>query len=167
MTELTIQTNYMKNLFYLSLIIIVISSCKKYDGDSNYSTYTVQGRLSGGFGNGVWNCTEIRNLNNSNIDDIPRFSCLLDFSKNGQYDIRYTTLSGTLNSENLVYQWKSNKDFIVLNGIDFEIKSLTWKYFIIKSTLTNKEYYFDKWIYLSDLDSVDREDVFYPFPLIE
>ena len=153
----------MKNLFYLSLLIIVISSCKKYDGDSFYSTYTVQGRLTGG----VWNCTEIRNLNNSNIDDIPRFSCLLDFSKNGQYDIRYTTLSGTLNIETLVYQWKSNKDFIVLNGIDFEIISLTWKNFIIKSTLTNKEYYFDKWINLSDLDSVDREDAFYPFPLIE
>ena len=163
MTEVTFKFYYMKNLFYLSLLIIVISSCKKYDGDSFYSTYTVQGRLTGG----VWNCTEIRNLNNSNIDEIPRFSCLLDFSKNGQYDIRYTTLSGTLNSGTSEYQWKSNKDFIVLNGIDFEIKSLTWKNFIIKSTLTNKEYYFDKWISLSDLDSVDREDAFYTFPLIE
>ena len=153
----------MKNLFCLFLLIIVISSCKKYDGDRDYSTYTVQGRLAGG----VWNCTEIRNLNNSNLDEIPRFSCLLDFSRNGQYDIRYTTLSGTLNSGTSEYQWKSNKDFIVLNGIDFEIISLTWKNFIIKSTLTNKEYYFDKWINLSDLDSVDREDAFYPFPLIE
>lgn len=154
----------MKNLFCLFLLIIVISSCKKYDGDRDYSTYTVQGRLAGG----VWNCTEIRNLNNSNLDEIPRFSCLLDFSRNGQYDIRYTTLSGALYSGTSEYQWKSNKDFIVLNGIDFEIKSLTWQNFIIKSTLTNKEYYFEKWKKTIEQDAqFEREDPFYPFPLIE
>jgi hypothetical protein len=100
------------------------------------------------------------------VNEIPRFSCLLDFNKDGQFEIINTTSSGVFNIETKDYQWKSNKDIIVINGNDFEIKSLSWKSFIIKSTVTNKEFYFEKWIGL-DVDNVTRDDLFYSFPVIQ
>ncbi len=152
----------MNKFFCFSILFLVLVSCKKYDGDKSFSTYTVKGRLAGG----VWNCTKIVNLNNAIVNEIPRFSCLLDFNKDDQFEIMNTTTIGVFNIETKDFQWKSNKDIIVINGIDFEIKSLSWKSFVIKSIVSNKEYYFEKWINL-DVNGVTRDDIFYPFPVIE
>jgi hypothetical protein len=152
----------MKKVIYLTLILFLTNSCKKYERDNGYSTYTVKGRLAGQ----VWNCGQIINLNNSDTTLIPRFSCILNFDKKGQFEILVTTISGIVEKNKKKYELKSNKDFINLDGIDFEIKSLTWSSFIIKSTISNKEYYFEKWMYL-DYNNVTREDIYYPFPLIE
>ena len=51
----------MKNhILYLLLVSIILFSCKKYEEDKNYSTYTALGRLCN---KGNWQITEILNLN--------------------------------------------------------------------------------------------------------
>lgn len=150
----------MRIFIYLFCFLVFLFSCKKYERDNGFSTYSVKSRLA----YGVWNCVQIKNLNNSISEDIPQFSCLLNFDKEGKFESTKTTSSGVLLTENNEYQFKSNKNLIELNGSEFQILSLSWNSFIILSSNTNKEYYFEKWI---SVDTNFRENEFYSFPIIE
>jgi hypothetical protein len=155
----------MKNYFPLLVIIFAITSCKKYEKDSSYSTYTVEQRLCKGY----WSCTKIINLNNMVETSIPKFSGLMAFYKNNQHEILSTTQSGVQNYQLSQFTLKSDKEILFFNNTEFEIKSLTWKTLIIKSPITNKEYYFEKWIDATSLDNFYSkiENLYFNFPTIE
>ncbi len=147
------------------MMILVISSCKKYEKDSGYSTFTVEQRLY----KGCWSCTKIVNLNNMVETSIPKFSGLMAFYKNNQHEILSTTQSGVQNYQLSEFTLKSNKEILFFNNTEFEIKSLTWKTMIIRSPVTNKEYYFEKWIDATTLDDFYSkiENLNFNFPAIE
>jgi hypothetical protein len=155
----------MKNYFPLLVIVLVFTSCKKYEKDSSYSTYTVEQRLFKGY----WSCIKIINLNNMIETSIPKFSGLMAFYKNKQHEILSTTQSGVQNYQLSQFTLKSNKEILFFNNTDFEIKSLTWKTMIIKSPATNKEYYFEKWIDATTIDDFysKTENLYFNFPVIE
>ncbi len=149
----------MKKFLYFILILIPLFSCKKYKEDPFFSTYSPEGRLC----KGSWNCISIMD---TVISEIPEFSCILEFDKNGNLTLLKTNSSGELISENFAYAWKSKKNILSFDGVDFEIKSLTWKTIILKSNYTNKVYSFEKWINL-DIDKATREDPNFDFPIID
>lgn len=133
------------NFYYFFLILIFLSSCKKFEGDDNRSSYTVKGRLTGG----VWNLKKIefgsgwQNLETE--DDI--YACVLDFGlttgandfemKWGYEIARDTVASFTLSSD---------KESLNFFNTDFRIYSMTWTDMILESSSSGNRYHFEKWI---------------------
>lgn len=149
----------MKKFLFFILFLTPLFSCKKYKEDPFFSTYSPEGRLC----KGSWNCISILD---TTLSEIPEFSCILEFDKNGNQKFLKTNANGELIDKNLTYTWKSKKNILSFNGIDFEIKSLTWTNLILQSNNTNKVYSFEKWINL-DIDKAPREDPNFDFPEID
>lgn len=156
----------MNKFFIITIILFTTVSCIKYDG-KGLTTYSVKGR----FKNGFWNCNKIVDLNSQNEVKIPNFSCILDNSKifgkvySDYYfstgkDTSYTKFSYDVsfsnNNDRITFTPSSNDS---LKTLEFKINSLTWNEMILESKITNKIYYFDKYI----TSNVNRPNIRYSY----
>ena len=146
----------MKNLSLIitsTLLAISLISCKKYEGDENRSSYTVNGRLK----KGVWNLQKIElggNPNNTIEVGDTSFACSIDFGiteGSNKLAMRW----GNIYERDTVadFNLSNDKESIEFFDTDFKIYSMTWTDMIIESKESGNKYYLEKWI------SINLEDI--------
>ena len=157
------------------MFLFLIVSCKKYNENDGYTTYSVKGRYKKGF----WNCYKIIDSNNVQEIIIPKFSCILDGeSLFGLYTYYYYTDGKSTNYIKISYatEFTSDKNELVLTPLsdtlkklEYNIKSLTFKELILQSKITHRKYYFDKYITNEEkpIDIIYAEDKSFFFSGIE
>jgi hypothetical protein len=148
----------MKKIIYLSLLLIIAVSCKKYSQDSSYSTYTPEGRLTTGSG---WMCSMYKNeygqeikLPNGNFYFYLKFDTQLSIKYfDNTYNIIDTKLSKV--TEKIIdWNFTDKKSKIEIDSIGvFSIEKLMVDKMILKST-KGELFYFDKKPF--DEQSIDK-----------
>ena len=148
----------MRKIIYLSLLLVIAVSCKKYSQDSLYSSYTPEGRLTKGSG---WMCSMYKNelgeeikTTNGNFYFYLKFDTQLSIK---YFDNTYTIIDPSLSklTEKLV-DWKftDNKSKIEIDSLGvFSVEKLMVDKMILKTT-KGELYYFDKKPF--DEQSIDR-----------
>lgn len=131
----------MKNLHYTSIfLILALFSCKKYQNDSFYSTYTPEGRLTKG---GVWVCTKILKNNGAEflLND---FQYNFDFSPNGSITMNFGMLDASLVEHDSLSDWSFSDNKTHLNFMGkWKIQKLTVNQMELIDEL-GCTYFFDK-----------------------
>jgi hypothetical protein len=148
----------MKKIIYLSLLLIIAVSCKKYSQDSSYSTYTPEGRLTKGSG---WMCSMYKNETGEEIKTTNgNFYFYLKFDNQlsiKYFDNTYTIIDPSLSkvTEKIVdWNFTDNNSKIEIDSIGvFSIEKLMVDKMILKTT-KGELYYFDKKPF--DEQSIDR-----------
>ena len=152
------------NFFTIGILLAtILCGCKKFEGDENSSSYTVNGRLTGG----VWNLNRIEFGNSQTPletgEDI--YACVMDFAVDSGSDKLnmkwgYGIVRDTVASFNL----SSDKESLSFFNTDFDIYSMTWTDMIIVSKSSGNTYYFEKWINTTVADFPIEYDIGFYMP---
>ena len=148
----------MRKIIYLSLLLVIAVSCKKYSQDSLYSSYTPEGRLTKGSG---WMCSMYKNelgeeikTTNGNFYFYLKFDTQLSIK---YFDNTYTIIDTKLSkvTEKIIdWNFTDKKSKIEIDSIGvFSIEKLMVDKMILKST-KGELFYFDKKPF--DEQSIDK-----------
>jgi hypothetical protein len=165
----------MKKIIYLSLLLIIAVSCKKYSQDSSYSTYTAEGRLTKGSG---WLCTMYKDeFGNEIKTPNGNYYLKFDLTENqvigeiidGKLSIKYFDNTYNIIDPNIskitekivAWNFTKNKSKLEIDNIGvFSIEKLMVDKMILKTT-KGELYYFDKKPF--DEQSIDKTFTGVPF----
>lgn len=120
---MTVRPNKKMMLAAAVVIMLNISSCKKYDDGPAFSLKTKTARLTG-----EWEVVEVEN-------QAPNGKMTMEFDKDGDFTFEYS-YDGSNYSSNGEWEWESGKE-----SVELEIDNEKTEWEILR--LTNKELWFE------------------------
>jgi hypothetical protein len=112
----------MKKIIFLSIITVIFFSCKKYEEDKSYSTYTAKSRL---VNKGVWQIIEVEDLEtNSKISAILDAKYNIKFNNDNSYIVNGNLINSAEYFKNYQFQFSQFLKPIFINQMQNKTDSI-------------------------------------------